>query len=133
VPAGLQNPGDLGQRRAAIDRGDEIEEIVGVRESAAAADLEGDPAFGVEANPGRGGANPVRGAIDSPYPRGGELTGQEEGRVAVAAFDLEYALGRRLDLQDGDCERGQRRGGHGTDRTTAAGSSGGGATARRVL
>ena len=36
VPAGAQHPGDLGRRRATIELGDEIEEVVGVGEGAAA-------------------------------------------------------------------------------------------------
>ena len=110
---GSQDPGHLGRRRSPVDHGDEVEEVVGVGERATAAELEGNPALGIEPHPSGGGANPVGAAIDAPHPGARKLPRQEESRVAVAAVHHQHPLGRRLDPKDGGGERGQRGGGHG--------------------
>ena len=71
------------------------------------ADLEGDPALGVEADPGRRRRDRLRGAIDAAHPGARELAGEEEGAVAVAAADLEDPLGLR---DAGVQHRGGQRG-----------------------
>lgn len=107
VAAGAQHAGDLGRHRADVEPGDEIEMVVGKGQRARAAGLEGDPALGVEADPARRPPDRLRRAIDAADPRARELASQEECPVALAALDLEHALGR-TQVEHSSCQRGQR-------------------------
>ena len=51
-------PGPPRRRRRGVDQGDEVEEVVGEGQRARAAGLEGDPALGVEPDPGGGARGP---------------------------------------------------------------------------
>ena len=66
---------------------------VGEGQAARVALLEGDPALGVEADPRRGPGDALGGGVDAADPGPGELTGEEERAVAVAAFDLQHPFG----------------------------------------
>jgi hypothetical protein len=72
---------------------DQVEEAIRVREAAGLAGLEGDPAFGVEADPSTGGTNKGCRGVGAANPRRRELAGEEEDRVAVTALDHQGALG----------------------------------------
>ena len=114
MPARAQHPGDLGRRRAAVELGDEVEEVVGVGQGARLAHLEGDPPLGVEPDP-RVAARTSAAEGSTPRTRAArELAGEEERRVALAAVDHQRALGRRHVEHRGG-KRGERRGAHGAD------------------
>jgi hypothetical protein len=89
MPAGPADPGDLFGLEGAATLDDEVEMAVGIRQSAALAQLEGDPALGVEPNASDRALDSPLGAIDPPNTRAWELAGQEEDSVALAAADLE--------------------------------------------
>jgi hypothetical protein len=92
---GSQDPRRLLDREAPGALDDQVEVVVGEGEPAGVADLEGDPALGVEADPRRRPPDIVLGGVDAPHPGARELTGKEEGTLALAAFDLEHAFGLR--------------------------------------
>ena len=80
---------------AGVDLGDEVEEAVGVGEGGRLAGLERDASLGVEADP-RGGLRGRAPADRSPRARApGELAGEKQRRLAVAAADGERAFGER--------------------------------------
>ncbi len=92
VPARSQYPLDLAWVQAATGLREEVEEFVGVGEGARPARLEGDPPFWVEADSRDRLADRLLGGVDAAYSGGGELAGEEENPLAVAATDLEDPL-----------------------------------------
>lgn len=113
VCARTQHPGDLRRRWPAADLGDEVEEVIWIRQAGWLAELEGDPALGVEADPGDRGPDKLRRGIGAANPRRRKLTGKKEDGVALAALDHQGTLG------DGNV---QHRGGEGSERGRAHGA-----------
>ena len=69
--------------------------VVGEGQAARSALLEGDAALGVEADARRRPRDQLGGGVDAADPGPRELTGEEEGAVALAAFDRQHAFGLR--------------------------------------
>jgi hypothetical protein len=90
--AGPQDLRNRARVEPTVDLSDEIEEVVGIGETARAPLLERDAALWVEADPSHRGADRIRRGIDSAHTCGGELSREEEHAVAGAAADLKDAL-----------------------------------------
>jgi hypothetical protein len=115
VAVGAEDSGELWGGGAGVDRRDQVEVVVGEGDGAGGAGLEGNPALGVEADPGAGAADRLLGAVDAAHPGLGELAGEEERRLALAALQHQCPLGD-ADMQRRGGQRGERRGRHLPDR-----------------
>ena len=78
LPAGTQHAPDLGEERRHVELHHEVEGIVGPGELARVADLEGDPALGIEAHLRLGDADHPWRDVDAAHPRPRELTRDEQ-------------------------------------------------------
>jgi hypothetical protein len=112
MPPGAEDSGDLGDRWSPVDDGDEVEVVGREGDLAGAALLEGDAALGVEADSGACPAHGLGGGIDSADAGRRELAGEEERCLAVAAAELQDALGLS-NVEDRGGQWGEGRDGHG--------------------
>ena len=112
LAAGAQNAPQLLWTQPAPALDDEIEEVIRIGEGGGRAGLEGNPALGIEANPGHRSADHPLGAVQPPHSRRRELTGQEQRPVTFAAADLEHPLGPAIDPEHRGGKGDERVGGH---------------------
>jgi len=103
-----EHPCQLAGPQRAVALNDQVEEGVGVGKAATTALLEGDPALGVEADPGDGVVDRLCGAVDATHPRRRVLARQEQHPVAATTADLEDALGVAGNVEHCGGERYQR-------------------------
>jgi hypothetical protein len=106
-----QHAGDLSGGDATVDLGDEIEEVIWVGKIRRPRTLEGDPALGVEPDPGLGGSHGCGGGIDRTHSCRRELARQEERCLAITATDQQGPL-RRRHMENGGGKRRQGWGAH---------------------
>jgi len=95
----------LGGLLLGVDGGEEVEVVGGERERTGTALLEGNATFGIEPDAVGGTADGLGRAVDPADAGAGELTGEEQRPLTLAALDLQDPLWF-ADVEDGGGERG---------------------------
>ena len=109
VAAGAQDAGELRRRRARVEHRDQVEVVVGIGDAARPADLEGDPALGVEPDPAARRGDQARRRRRSRAPA---RVGNSRARKSAPSPSPQATCRTRsgpADVEDRGGQRGQRR------------------------
>src|SRR3954447_362452 len=105
--AGPQDAGDLREERRHVELSDQVEGVVAEGQVRGVADLERDPALGIQPDPLLGATDHLLGEVDAAHPGARELAGDQQRAVAETRADVERPLGLGTHVERGRRKRGE--------------------------